>query len=110
MSNNGAINDFGIAGIPSAVAIYLGHELVAKRDAVELEETVASINGELRESYKIGQLGFRLGEGETLRRYINQYTVNEYAKNPHQRTKERDKKKYMCGRFSLMDEGEFEAC
>ncbi|MCP9257668.1 hypothetical protein DINM_000928 [Dirofilaria immitis] len=47
-------------------------------------------------------------KGDTLTRYINQYSTNEYAKNPIQRAKERDKKKYMSGRFSLMDEGEFE--
>lgn len=41
-----------------------------------------------------------------LTRYVNQYSVNEYAKNPTQRARERDKKKYMCGRFSLMDEFE----
>ncbi|VDN30720.1 unnamed protein product [Gongylonema pulchrum] len=59
-------------------------------------------------SQSILEPGFRLGESDTLLRYVNQYRVNEYAKNPTQRTREKDKRKYMCGRFSLMDEKGFE--
>ncbi|KAI1720070.1 DDT domain-containing protein [Ditylenchus destructor] len=54
------------------------------------------------------QRGYRLGfsDGE-YRDYINQYSVNDFAKSPYMRAKERDKRKYMSSRFSLMDEGEF---
>ncbi|KAI1700835.1 williams-Beuren syndrome DDT (WSD), d-TOX E motif domain-containing protein [Ditylenchus destructor] len=55
-----------------------------------------------------GQQGYRLGfsDGE-YRNYINQYSINDFAKSPFLRAKERDKRKYMCSRFSLMDEGAF---
>ncbi|KAI1727679.1 DDT domain-containing protein [Ditylenchus destructor] len=54
------------------------------------------------------QQGYRLGfsDGE-YRDYINHYSVNDFAKSPYLRAKERDRRKYMCSKFSLMDEGEF---
>uniref|UniRef100_A0A158Q8A9 Bm3641 n=1 Tax=Elaeophora elaphi TaxID=1147741 RepID=A0A158Q8A9_9BILA len=83
------------------------HEVITKKEVIETSLRTASVNGGIEEVYSM-DLGFRLGEGDTLARYVNQYSMNEYAKNPIQRAKERDKKKYMSGRFSLMDEGEFE--
>lgn len=53
-------------------------------------------------------VGYRLGGCNEFRSYVNQYSVNDYAKTPYLRAKERDKKKYLCGRFSLADEGAFE--
>jgi len=54
------------------------------------------------------QRGYRLGfSGGEYREYTNQYATNELAKSPYTRAKERDKRKYMCSRFSLVDEGEF---
>lgn len=54
------------------------------------------------------QRGFRLGFSDGgYRNYVNQYTTNDFAKSPYARAKDRDKKKYMCSRFSLCDEGEF---
>lgn len=54
------------------------------------------------------QSGFRLGFSDVeYKDYVNQYSENEFAKSPYQRAKDRDRRKYMCSRFSLMDEGEF---
>ncbi|VIO94057.1 PHD-finger family protein [Brugia malayi] len=83
------------------------HEVITKKEVIETSFHTALVNGDIDEVPSV-ELGFRLGEGDTLSRYVNQYSMNEYAKNPIQRAKERDKKKYMSGRFSLMDEGEFE--
>lgn len=55
------------------------------------------------------QRGFRLGFSDgCYRNYVNQYSVNELAKSPYLRAKDRDKTKYMSTRFALTDEGEFE--
>ena len=43
-----------------------------------------------------------------FRIYTNHYSTVPLAKPSALRIKERDKKKYMCGRFSLSDEGHFE--
>ncbi|KAM3720121.1 putative nucleosome-remodeling factor subunit [Dirofilaria immitis] len=83
------------------------HEVITKKEIIETSFHTSATNGGVEENHSV-EFGFRLGEGDTLTRYINQYSTNEYAKNPIQRAKERDKKKYMSGRFSLMDEGEFE--
>uniref|UniRef100_A0A182EDU5 DDT domain-containing protein n=2 Tax=Onchocerca ochengi TaxID=42157 RepID=A0A182EDU5_ONCOC len=83
------------------------HEVIMKKEIIETSFRTVSASGDIEKVYSM-ELGFRLGEGDTLARYVNQYSINEYAKNPIQRAKERDKKKYMSGRFSLMDEGEFE--
>lgn len=87
--------------------LFPAHEVITKKEVIETSFHTASVNS-VGEEVHSTELGFRLGEGDTLARYVNQYSVNEYAKNPVQRAKERDKKKYMSGRFSLMDEGEFE--
>ncbi|VDN05007.1 unnamed protein product [Thelazia callipaeda] len=87
-------NTFWTAGMQT-------HEVITKKDAIE-----ATFHSSLGTN-NIVKFGFRLGEGDASARYINQFRTNEYAKSPIQRAKERDKKKYMCGRFSLMDEGEF---
>lgn len=81
--------------------------MITKKEVIETSFHITSVNGGTEKVHSM-DLGFRLGEGDTLARYVNQYSINEYAKNPIQRAKERDKKKYMSGRFSLMDEGEFE--
>ncbi|VBB31827.1 unnamed protein product [Acanthocheilonema viteae] len=83
------------------------HEVITKKEVIETTFRTASVNGGTEKVHSM-DFGFRLGEGDTLARYVNQYSINEYAKNPVQRAKERDRKKYMSGRFSLMDEGEFE--
>ena len=52
--------------------------------------------------------GFRLAFSDgTYRDYINEYAINDFAKSPQQRTKERDRKKYLAARFSLVEEGHF---
>lgn len=54
------------------------------------------------------QRGYRLGFSDAeYRNYVNQYTVNDFAKSPYARAKDRDRRKYMCSKFSLADEGEF---
>lgn len=54
------------------------------------------------------QRGYRLGFSDAeYRNYVNYYTVNDFAKSPYARAKDRDRKKYMCSKFSLVDEGEF---
>ncbi|CAG9536170.1 unnamed protein product [Cercopithifilaria johnstoni] len=93
-------NTFWTAGMQT-------HEVITKKEVIEATFHTASVSGGTEEVHSM-DLGFRLGEGDTLARYVNQYSMNEYAKNPIQRAKERDRKKYMSGRFSLMDEGEFE--
>lgn len=87
--------------------LFSAHEVITKKEVIETSIRAVAVNGGTEEVHRM-DLGFRLGEGDTLARYVNQYSMNEYAKNPIQRAKERDKKKYMSGRFSLMDEGEFE--
>jgi hypothetical protein len=46
----------------------------------------------------------------SYREYQNEYSVNELAKPSKQRSKERDKKKYLSARFALTEEGEFTVC
>ncbi|KAF7638565.1 hypothetical protein Mgra_00001943 [Meloidogyne graminicola] len=52
--------------------------------------------------------GIRLGFSDAgHRNYVNQFSVNELAKSPYLRAKERDKKRYLNSRFCLADDGEF---
>ena len=53
---------------------------------------------------------YRLGNDTTngYRKYVNHYSTSDYAKTPYARAKERDRQKYMAGKFSLADEGTFE--
>ncbi|KAI6184090.1 hypothetical protein M3Y97_00559200 [Aphelenchoides bicaudatus] len=52
--------------------------------------------------------GYRLGFSDgRYREYQNEYSINELAKPFKQRSKERDKKKYLSARFALTDDGEF---
>lgn len=53
--------------------------------------------------------GFRLGFSDGFyRNYENQYSFNDYAKSPYARARDRDRRKYFSGRFSLTDEGTFD--
>ncbi|KAI6196928.1 hypothetical protein M3Y94_01165600 [Aphelenchoides besseyi] len=54
------------------------------------------------------QRGYRLSFSDgKYRDYINEYAINDFAKPAYQRTKERDRRKYLSLRFALTDEGEF---
>ena len=54
------------------------------------------------------QRGYRLAFSDgKYRDYINEYAINDFAKSTQQRTKERDKKRYLNIRFSLTEESEF---
>ncbi|KHN88716.1 Nucleosome-remodeling factor subunit [Toxocara canis] len=84
-------------------------KVLSRRDQQDIGRAVASLAEDGREAQPIEKiLGYRLGELCEFRNYVNQYSVNDYAKTPYLRAKERDKKKYLCGRFSLADEGAFE--
>uniref|UniRef100_A0A158R694 SMB domain-containing protein n=1 Tax=Syphacia muris TaxID=451379 RepID=A0A158R694_9BILA len=84
-------------------------KVLARRNGMDLDRAVASLATENDQQPDINcSLGYRLGEDGTFRTYQNQYTVNDYAKTPLMRVKERDRKKYLCNRFSLADEGAFQ--
>nr|CAD2139186.1 unnamed protein product [Meloidogyne enterolobii] len=52
--------------------------------------------------------GIRLGFSDAgHRNYVNQFSVNDLARSPYLRAKERDKKRYLNSRFCLTDDGEF---
>ncbi|KAI6172173.1 hypothetical protein M3Y98_00943600 [Aphelenchoides besseyi] len=54
------------------------------------------------------QRGYRLSFSDgKYRDYINEYAINDFAKPAYQRTKERDRRKYLSLRFALTDEGGF---
>lgn len=54
------------------------------------------------------QRGYRLAFSDgRYREYQNEYSTNEFGKSFKQRSKERDKKKYLSARFALTEEGEF---
>ncbi|VDK42531.1 unnamed protein product [Anisakis simplex] len=84
----------------------IADNLVSRRDQEDVGRAVASLSDN-REVQKKA-VGYRLGESYSYKNYVNQYSINDYAKTPYLRAKERDKKKYLCGRFSLADEGAFE--
>lgn len=70
------------------------------------EESITSL---LKERTLKMHRGFRLGFSDGgYRSYENQYIVNEYAKSPYLRAKDRDRKKYLSLRFSLTDDGTFD--
>ncbi|XP_028161986.1 nucleosome-remodeling factor subunit NURF301 [Ostrinia furnacalis] len=50
---------------------------------------------------------FKLGNENTFKNYINQYSSNPLALNKPQRNEERDKKRYMSHKFSLSSGQEF---
>ncbi|CAB3236349.1 unnamed protein product [Arctia plantaginis] len=50
---------------------------------------------------------FKLGNENSFKTYINQYTTNPLALNKPQRNEERDKKRYMSHKFSLVSTQEF---
>uniref|UniRef100_A0A0N4U2G1 Nucleosome-remodeling factor subunit NURF301 n=1 Tax=Dracunculus medinensis TaxID=318479 RepID=A0A0N4U2G1_DRAME len=79
----------------------------SKLENEEVQKTVASVIDGYKNILKLKR-GFRIGDDRQVKQYDNQYSINDYAKRPHLRAKERDKKKYMCGRFSLADEHAFE--
>uniref|UniRef100_A0A915CU87 DDT domain-containing protein n=1 Tax=Ditylenchus dipsaci TaxID=166011 RepID=A0A915CU87_9BILA len=89
-------------------------QLIEYHNRLENEYALINSNGKtdgvsLIEDLQLqNQRGYRLGfsDGE-YREYVNQFSVNDFAKSPYLRAKERDRRKYMCSRFSLMDEGEF---
>jgi len=55
--------------------------------------------------------GIRLGFSDAgHRNYVNQFSVNDLARSPYLRAKERDKKRYLNSRFCLTDDGEFNVC
>lgn len=92
--------------------IYVNHFRIAenirsKLENEEVQKTVASVIDGYKNILKLKR-GFRIGDDRQVKQYDNQYSINDYAKRPHLRAKERDKKKYMCGRFSLADEHAFE--
>jgi hypothetical protein len=97
-----------------------------KKAAFILEQQLTELQNSIIESAKIqngGETGFLKSKMESLRRgyrlafgdgryreYQNEYSTNELAKPFKQRSKERDKKKYLSARFALTDEGEFTVC
>lgn len=84
-------------------------EVLQKRNASDSSSFSPSTASQTSESdEKVAHFGLRLGDNHEYRNYCNQYSVNDYAKTPYLRAKERDKTKYLCNRFSLVDEGEFE--
>ncbi|XP_049867331.1 nucleosome-remodeling factor subunit NURF301 [Pectinophora gossypiella] len=50
---------------------------------------------------------FKLGNENTFKSYVNQYTTNPLALNKPQRNEERDKKRYMSHKFSLSSSQDF---
>lgn len=50
---------------------------------------------------------FKLGNENSFKSYVNQYTTNPLALNKPQRNEERDKKRYMSHKFSLASGQEF---
>lgn len=84
-------------------------KVLARRNNRDLDRAVASLSEQPVEEV-LEPLGFRFGENKSFRDYQNQYSINDYAKTPHMRAKERDRKKYLCNRFSLAEEGAFEWC
>lgn len=94
--------------------MFLEDQLLDYYNRLENEYAYANSSGTmdglvfLEEIQERTHKGYRLGFSDAeYRDYINQYSVNEYAKSPYQRAKDRDRRKYMCSRFSLADEGEF---
>uniref|UniRef100_F1KPU6 Nucleosome-remodeling factor subunit NURF301-like protein n=1 Tax=Ascaris suum TaxID=6253 RepID=F1KPU6_ASCSU len=83
-------------------------KVLSRRDQLDVGRAVASLEDGKDEMANEKVVGYRLGGCNEFRSYVNQYSVNDYAKTPYLRAKERDKKKYLCGRFSLADEGAFE--
>lgn len=51
--------------------------------------------------------GFRLGDDEEFKNYVNQYVTNVIALNKPQRNEERDKKRHLSHKFSLTTASEF---
>ncbi|CAD5210998.1 unnamed protein product [Bursaphelenchus okinawaensis] len=72
-------------------------EALARDEIATLNEINTNNNRGYRYSFTDGH----------YREYINEYTTNELAKSSKQRNKEKDKRRYMSQRFSLMDEYEF---
>ncbi|XP_075969552.1 nucleosome-remodeling factor subunit NURF301 E(bx) isoform X2 [Anticarsia gemmatalis] len=54
-----------------------------------------------------GTYVFKLGNENSFKNYINQYTSNALALNKPQRNEERDKKRYMSHKFSLASSQDF---
>lgn len=50
---------------------------------------------------------FKLGNENSFKNYVNQYSSNPLALNKPQRNEERDKKRYMSHKFSLASGQEF---
>ncbi|XP_059054430.1 nucleosome-remodeling factor subunit NURF301 [Achroia grisella] len=50
---------------------------------------------------------FKLGNENSFKNYVNQYSINPLALNKPQRNEERDKKRYMAHKFSLSSGQEF---
>lgn len=50
---------------------------------------------------------FKLGNENSFKSYVNQYTCNPLALNKPQRNEERDKKRYISHKFSLSSGQEF---
>lgn len=50
---------------------------------------------------------FKLGQEQTFKSYVNQYTTNVYALNKPQRNEDRDKKRPLSHKFSLTQASEF---
>lgn len=50
---------------------------------------------------------FKLGNENSFKSYVNQYTSNPLALNKPQRNEERDKKRYISHKFSLSSGQEF---
>lgn len=54
-----------------------------------------------------GSYLFKLGNENSFKNYVNQYSINPLALNKPQRNEERDKKRYMAHKFSLSSGQEF---
>uniref|UniRef100_A0A914R7M1 Uncharacterized protein n=1 Tax=Parascaris equorum TaxID=6256 RepID=A0A914R7M1_PAREQ len=103
---------------PDVVCVDTTKSVDENRAAVvlKLEESMGLDDGRLTDTFwsnglsteKVLSRREQLDAGRAVSSYVNQYSVNDYAKTPYLRAKERDKKKYLCGRFSLADEGAFE--
>ncbi|KAK0416615.1 hypothetical protein QR680_012591 [Steinernema hermaphroditum] len=69
---------------------------------------IASRSPQMEDTIRRRANGFRLGLIEHhFRNYVNQYSCNDYAKSPLLRNKERDRRKYLSGRFAIEDEFEW---
>jgi len=57
-----------------------------------------------------GTFLYKLGMDNGFKTYVNQYSSNPTALNKIQKNEERDKKRYMSHKFSILGPGEFKWC